>query len=160
MRSVFRRVAASLVGVALLAVLGGGAVASTPSWGVASLDLTPYRGKVVYLDFWASWCGPCKLSFPFMNRLAAYDSGRDFVLLAVNVDHDRAKADAFLAQVGGHVPVVYDSGGALARRFGVKAMPTSILIGRDGRIRYVHTGFYPEKMTLYQAHITELLNEN
>lgn len=123
-----------------------------------SLDLSQYRGKVVYLDFWASWCAPCKLSFPFLQKLQAYYAGQNFVLLAVNVDHDRAKADAFLREAGGNLPIVYDASGAIARTFGVKAMPTSVVIGPDGRVRYVHSGFFPEQMPLYEAHITELLN--
>lgn len=123
-----------------------------------AFDLSQYRGKVVYLDFWASWCAPCKLSFPFLQKLQAYYAGRNFVILAVNVDHDRAKADAFLRAAGGNLPIVYDTTGVIARTFNVKAMPTSVVIGTDGRVRYVHSGFFPDQMPLYQAHIAELLN--
>jgi thiol-disulfide isomerase/thioredoxin len=140
---------------AIAIVAAGHAAQAAPQ---ASLDLSQYRGKVVYLDFWASWCAPCKLSFPFLQKLQAYYAGRNFVLLAVNVDHDRAKADAFLREAGGNLPVVYDATGAIARTFNVKAMPTSVVIGPDGRVRYVHSGFFPDQMPLYEAHITELLN--
>jgi cytochrome c biogenesis protein CcmG, thiol:disulfide interchange protein DsbE len=123
------------------------------------VDLAQYRGKVVYLDFWASWCGPCQLSFPYMEQLIAHHSHDDFVLIAVNVDHKRALADAFLKRFSGKVPVVFDSTGKIAKQFGVKDMPTSMLIGRDGRTRYTHDGFYPEKTALYDAHVSELIHE-
>lgn len=125
----------------------------------ASLDLTKLRGKVVYLDFWASWCGPCKLSFPYMQRLAAAHPPDQFVIVAVNVDRSRDRADAFLAQAKSRLQIVYDPSAALARKFAVKGMPTSMLIGRDGRVRYVHEGFFPAKIPAYEAQITELLNE-
>jgi thiol-disulfide isomerase/thioredoxin len=123
------------------------------------LDLGKYKGKVVYLDFWASWCGPCKLSFPYMQRMTAKYPASDFVVLAVNLDKSRPKADAFLADVGSRLPVVYDPAGAIATRYAVKEMPTSVLIGRDGRVRHVHKGFFLDKAPEYEAHITELLNE-
>lgn len=125
----------------------------------APLNLSAYKGKVVYLDFWASWCAPCKLSFPYMERMTAVYSHGSFVVIAVNVDHSRERADAFLEQVGAGVPVVYDPKGEIARSFHVAAMPTSVLIGRDGRVRYVHQGFFQAKTDEYQAHIEELINE-
>ena len=123
------------------------------------LDLTRYKGKVVYLDFWASWCAPCKLSFPYMERMTSSYSRNSFVVIAVNVDHSRERADAFLSQVGVRIPIVYDSKGAIAAKFHVSTMPSSILIGRDGRVRYVHQGFFENKIPQYEAHIEELLNE-
>lgn len=123
------------------------------------LDLAAYRGRVLYLDFWASWCAPCQLSFPYMARMQAFYGGRGLAVLAVNVDQSRAKADAFLRRVDSDLPVVFDPAGALASRFAVKAMPTSILIGRDGRTRFVHQGFVTGQTPTYEAQITELLNE-
>lgn len=119
------------------------------------LDLAKYKGKVVYVDFWASWCGPCQESFPWMSALEKRMPADDFVLIAVNVDHEREKADAFLRRVGGGVPVVYDSDGAIARKFGVKGMPSSFVIGRDGRTLFSHEGFFIEKEPTYEAHISE-----
>jgi thiol-disulfide isomerase/thioredoxin len=124
-----------------------------------SLDLSKYKGKVVYLDFWASWCGPCKISFPYMERMTAVYRSEPFVVIAVNVDHSREKADAFLEQIGADIPVVYDPRGTIAAKFKITEMPTSILIGRDGRVRYVHQGFFQDKTSLYADHISELLNE-
>lgn len=148
-------IVAIVLGVALFAA-GGPAAADARS---SSLDLSRYRGKVVYLDFWASWCAPCKLSFPYMERLAYAYSGQRLVIIVVNVDHSRERANAFLSQVGGTLPVVYDSKGDIARRYGVQEMPTSILIDRDGRVRYVNKGFFAGQIPLYEARISELLNE-
>ena len=140
---------------ALAAILPGvPAAAQDPG-----LDLGKYKGKVVYLDFWASWCGPCKLSFPYMNRLAQTHAGDDLVVLAVDLDRARAPADLFLSQVKNRLPIVYDPTGREAKRFQVKAMPTSLLIGRDGRVRYVHDGFFAAQVPAYEAQIAELLRE-
>ena len=148
-----RRLAAPL-GLAL--VLGLGPPAQAQS---TSLNLEQYRGKVVYLDFWASWCGPCKLSFPYMQKMVLRYPRNDLVVIAVNVDRSRASADAFLGQVQNRLPVVYDPTAAVAKTFAIKAMPSSVLIGRDGRVRYVHQGFFLDKAPTYEAHISELLNE-
>ncbi len=123
------------------------------------LDLSPYIGKVVYVDFWASWCGPCQESFPFMNRLKRSYPDKDFVIVLVNVDRKRAKADRFLSHIPAPVPSIYDPKGKIARQFDIKAMPTSILIDRQGKIRYVHSGYYPQKTLEYTSHIKELINE-
>ncbi len=124
-----------------------------------ALDLAPYRGKVVYLDFWASWCGPCRLSFPYMQRLAAVYAAKPFALMAVNVDHSRERADAFLAQFGPNIHVVYDPDGHLAVKYGVREMPTSVVIDKTGRVRFTHDGFYEAQEAVYEDHIIRLLNE-
>ena len=147
------------LGWALVAALAIGGSPARVAAQDGALDLTRYKGKVVYLDFWASWCGPCKLSFPYMNRLAAEHASDDLVVLAVNVDRSRPQADAFLAQVKNRLTIVYDPAGREAKRFEVKAMPTSLLLGRDGRVRYVHSGFFPAQIPAYEAQITELLHE-
>ncbi|MBS0333426.1 MAG: TlpA family protein disulfide reductase [Proteobacteria bacterium] len=148
-------IAAALVATGSLAPISGALAAAARAGPV---DLAAYRGKVLYLDFWASWCAPCQLSFPFMSQVAARYAGRNFRLLAVNVDHVRQKADAFLAKAGGSVPVAFDPDGVLAARFGVHEMPTSFLLGPDGAVRFVHKGFFPDQAGLYVAHIEEMLN--
>ena len=117
------------------------------------------KGRYVLLDFWASWCGPCRLSFPYMELLRSAYARKEFVVIAVNVDHSRERADAFLNQVGGNVPVVYDPKGVIAAKYHVSEMPTSVLIGRDGRVRFVHQGFFETKTPQYESHIEELINE-
>ncbi len=135
------------------------AAPATVSARAAPLDLTPYKGKVVYLDFWASWCGPCRLSFPYIEQVASAYSSHDLVVLAVNVDHSRAKADGFLNSMGIHPTVIYDPSGAIARSFHISEMPTSILIDRSGHTRFVQQGFFENKISEYQAHIETLIHE-
>jgi thiol-disulfide isomerase/thioredoxin len=118
-----------------------------------------YRGKVVYVDFWASWCAPCHLSFGYMNMLRRMYSAQDLVIVTVNLDHDPAAAAGFLRKAGGALPVVYDPKGALATRFGVGTMPTSFLIGRDGRQRFVHRGYFENRAAEYSAHVATLVAE-
>jgi len=123
------------------------------------LNLSQYEGKVVYLDFWASWCGPCKLSFPFMKGLSHQYSSRDLVVVTINLDRSRAVADAFLRQVGSNLKVIYDSKGVLAKDYRVSDMPTSLLIDRTGKVRIIHKGFHPEKEAEYRAHVEQLIHE-
>jgi cytochrome c biogenesis protein CcmG/thiol:disulfide interchange protein DsbE len=130
-----------------------------PQATIPGIDLAQYRGKVVYLDFWASWCGPCQLSFPFMRDLATRFGDRDLVVVAVNLDHDRSRAQGFLNKYHPNFPIAYDPAGASARAFHVADMPTSIVIGRDGRVRYVHRGFLPADEQTYFTHVSELINE-
>ena len=146
-----------LAAIVLAGPLAGGSAIGAPL--PTELDLSQYKGKVVYIDFWASWCGPCKLSFPYMQGLEGRLPKSSFVLIAVNVDHARDQADAFLRQYGSSVPVVFDPKGVIASKYQVKAMPTSILIGRDGSVRYVHNGFFPAETANYDNQIEKLINE-
>jgi len=107
--------------------------------------LAELRGKVVLLDFWASWCGPCKLSFPWMSRMQDRHGARGLRVVAVNLDRQPADAAAFLRAVqpamSAPLTIAWDSAGATPARYGVKAMPTSALIGADGRVQLQHAGF-------------------
>jgi thiol-disulfide isomerase/thioredoxin len=123
------------------------------------LDLSAYRGKVVYLDFWASWCTPCRLSFPWMNDLQQSYEHSGLVVIGVNVDHDRALADEFLHSSSPAFKIVYDPNGDIAGKYDFKDMPTSVLIGRDGRVHFTHNGFFPAREGSYLADITSLLNQ-
>lgn len=98
------------------------------------------RGRVTYLDFWASWCPPCRQSFPWMDALHRRYRERGFQVVAVNLDHDRTLAEAFLDEQKPSFVVAFDNG-SVAHRFGVQAMPSSYLIGRDGQLLSGHTGF-------------------
>jgi thiol-disulfide isomerase/thioredoxin len=127
---------------AALAVLSLGLFVSRPVAAAATdLDLAALRGKVVYIDFWASWCAPCRQSFPWMNELQRKFGSDDFVIIGVNVDHTRAEADAFLADVAAEFRIVYDPDGVLAERYKVKGMPSSVLIDRNGNTVFAHEGF-------------------
>ena len=124
-----------------------------------ALDLAKYRGKVVYVDFWASWCGPCKLSFPYMQQLAARYPAGDVAIVTINLDRQRPAAEAFLRQVHGNLPVVYDPAGNLAKTWKVADMPTSLVFDRKGTMRFRHQGFFPAKTAEYESHIAQLVRE-
>ncbi|MFT5894310.1 MAG: YD repeat-containing protein [bacterium] len=103
-------------------------------------DLEHYRGKVVYVDFWASWCTPCRASFPFMQDMAE-EHGDSLAIIAINVDESRSDADQFLEQFEINFDIVYDAQGALAESFNLKGMPTSYLYDREGQLIGSHIGF-------------------
>jgi len=109
--------------------------------GKGRLDLDRYRGKVVWLDFWASWCPPCLSSLPDLEELRKQMPAKHFPLVAVNLDKDPAKALRFLERNPVGYPSASDPDGELPERFGLKTMPTSYLIDRDGTIRLVHEGY-------------------
>lgn len=122
-------------------------------------DPAAYRGKVVYLDFWASWCSPCLQSFPWMKQLQD-TFGRDgLVIVAVNVDHERAAADAFLRKTPPNFKVVYDSENKLFESYQLLGMPTAILFDRSGKQRGRHVGWRTEERSSYEAEIKALLRE-
>ncbi len=110
----------------------------------ATYTLADLRGKVVYIDFWASWCGPCRQSFPWMNEMQRKYGGRGLQIVGINLDAKRSDADRFLTQLPAQFALAFDANGESALKFGVKGMPTSVLIGRDGRVLLRHQGFRGE----------------
>ncbi|MDE2136256.1 MAG: TlpA family protein disulfide reductase [Gammaproteobacteria bacterium] len=125
--------------------------------GPDPLDLPGLRGKVVYVDFWASWCAPCRQSFPWMDGLARDLGPRGLVVIAVNVDHQRADADRFLSEFTPSFRVSFDPGGNLAQRFHVSALPMSFLIDREGHQVMEHAGFRAREEPDLQQRITAAL---
>lgn len=119
--------------------------------------LENYRGKVVLLDFWASWCVPCRRSFPWMNQMQAKYADDGLVIVAVNLDNDLDEARAFLQRYPADFKIAYDSDRSLARGYGVQVMPTSYLIGRDGTVVASHLGFKNAKADEYEASIISAL---
>ena len=140
-------------------LIGIGLALFTPAWAAAPLDLASLRGQVVYLDFWASWCGPCRQSFPWMQALKNSYESQGLAIVAVNVDTDRADADKFLHQFQPTFAVRFDPKGELAELYKVKGMPSSVLIDRHGVTRFTHVGFRPVDGAVYEAQLRELLSE-
>lgn len=132
-------------------------VFNAPVLQAADLDLTPHKGKVIYLDFWASWCGPCKESFPWMNEMT--QKYPDVKIIAVNLDKEKKDADAFLAKYPAKFEVVFDPTGKLAESYKVKGMPYSIIIDKNGKHIETHIGFSKEKSQEYVQQIKKLLGE-
>jgi peroxiredoxin len=118
---------------------------SAPSFDVpgtaANVRLADMKGKVVYVDFWASWCAPCKQSFPWMNEMQAKYGARGLQIVGVTVDRKREDAEKFLSSTPAKFMVAFDTTGKVAEAYRPKGMPTSYLIGPDGVVRAVHVGF-------------------
>lgn len=108
---------------------------------VGSVNLSKYQGKLVYLDFWASWCGPCRQSFPWMNALQSKYGGQGLQIIGVNLDQKNDDARQFLMANPAQFLVAFDPSGTTPRSYGIKGMPSSVLIGPDGRVLYEHSGF-------------------
>jgi peroxiredoxin len=123
----------------------------------ANVKLSQYRGQVVYLDFWASWCGPCKQSFPWMNAMHAKYAGQGLKVLAISVDTRRDDARKFLLANPAAFTVVYDGAGQTPRLYEVKTMPSSFVIDRKGRLALLHRGYEPQDSAdLERAIVTAL----
>ena len=124
-----------------------------------SASLSSLRGKVVYLDFWASWCGPCRTSFPQLEQLRNELGSRGFEVYAINVDEVEADALQFLSEVPVSYLVVRDGEGATPEAYGILGMPTGYLIDRQGVVRHVHQGFKKRDGAKLRTKIIELLGE-
>lgn len=121
------------------------------------LDLAQYRGKVVYLDFWASWCPPCRESFPWMNAMQHKYGSQGLVIVAVNVNEHTQNAIKFLKQIPAHFRIVYDPQGILAKQYNLIGMPSSFIIGRNGRVHYRDMGFRGSSPKKYEAELRSAL---
>lgn len=121
------------------------------------LELAHLKGKVVVIDFWASWCAPCRQSFPWLNEMQAKYRDRGLVIIGVNVDRERADAERFLQQTPAGFKIVYDPEGALATRYQVPGMPSSYVIGRAGQQAGVHIGFRNGMRQEREAELEHLL---
>jgi thiol-disulfide isomerase/thioredoxin len=119
--------------------------------------LAQHQGKVVYLDFWASWCGPCRKSFPWMNQMQQKYAQQGFVIISVNLDADKTLATEFLLENPANFLVIYDAKGDIAQHFKIQGMPSSLLIDKQGKVQQAHTGFFTNKVKLYEAQLTALL---
>jgi len=124
-----------------------------------TLDLNAYKGKVVYIDFWASWCGPCRQSFPWMKNLHETKAKDGLVIIGVNVDQDQKLANAFIDEFMPDFKIIFDPAGALASEFKVAGMPSAYIIDRSGKPRFKHIGYHADKREQYEQEIQTLLNE-
>jgi thiol-disulfide isomerase/thioredoxin len=134
-----------------------------PISSVAGLEQTiefkAYNGKVLLIDFWASWCGPCRQSFPWMNDMQTKYKGKDFEIIAINLDKETEAALDFLKEIPANFTLGFDPEGLTAEKMNIEAMPMSYLVDRKGMIRQRMIGFNTSKKAEHEAHIQTLLAE-
>jgi peroxiredoxin len=163
--------AAAMAG-GMLAFGGARAAAKLAAWGGKTApplalkdihggehDLSRYRGKVVLVNFWATWCEPCRYEMPSMQRLKAKLADKSFELLAVNVDEPEARVRRFVEETRFDLPVLLDVNKRVTRAWGVRVMPTTFLVGPDGRIRYRAVGDLDWSSSPVISTILQLLTE-
>ena len=124
-----------------------------------NINLNSLQGQVVYVDFWASWCSPCRKSFPWMNEMANKYKDMGFTIIAINLDKERNLADDFLKDIPHDFTIAFDPEGDTASAYKVRAMPSSYLIDKNGNIQYTHLGFRSENKAELESQIKSLLKQ-
>ncbi len=124
-----------------------------------NLRLSEYRGEVVMVNFWATWCGPCRQEMPLLDELYQRYERVGFNLLGVNIDDDSRKAMQMIEELGVNFPVLFDSRKEVSKLYEVEAMPVTVLIDREGNVRYVHHGYKPGYEEKYLDQVRSLLRE-
>lgn len=127
--------------------------------GGKPLSLTQYKGQVVMLNFWASWCGPCKQEMPLLESIYKKYNKLGFTLIGVNVEPDSKPADAVLAKLPVSFPIVYDPESKVSSLYDVSGMPTTVIIDRKGQVRLLHRGYKPGDENEYLDSIRQLIRE-
>jgi peroxiredoxin len=159
---------AALATAGLAALLTAPAAAATtpvagdfalPARDGGTLRLSELRGQVVMINFWATWCGPCRQEMPLLEQLHAKYEPLGFTLLGVNVEPDSAPAAEFLKRVPVTFPILFDRESKVSEQFGVEAMPSTVLIDREGRVRHVHRGYKPGDESTYADLVRSLVKE-
>lgn len=151
-----------LIGGVCLAGQEGQPVPQCPAQFAESqqnLDFSAFKGKVVLIDFWATWCGPCQKSMPFLNKLRNERRDEGFEIVAINVDEDRDEAVRYLQAHPVDYPMAFDPKGDCPGAFGVQAMPSSFFIDKAGKVRKVHLGYRDGDQDLIREQVSSLLAE-
>jgi peroxiredoxin len=169
-----KRMRLAFLGVLLVTVPGIFATASLASSGLAgqeapdfvlksadgsNLRLSEYRGDVVMINFWATWCGPCRQEMPLLDDLYSRYNRVGFSLLGVNIDDDSTRAMEMAKELGVSFPVLFDERKEVSRLYQVEAMPVTVLVDREGKVRHVHLGYKPGYEEKYLTQIRSLLRE-
>jgi thiol-disulfide isomerase/thioredoxin len=125
----------------------------------SNLRLSELRGEVVLLNFWASWCGPCREEMPLLDEIHQRYEPLGFTVLGVNVEEDSRAAKALLEQIPVSFPILFDSQSTVSKLYDVSAMPSTVLIDRDGNMRYLHRGYKPGYEQQYTQQVRALVRE-
>jgi peroxiredoxin len=132
---------------------------SLPDRSGNMVSLDDYKGQVVLVNFWASWCGPCRQEMPLLEELHQRYAPLGFTLLGINVEEDSSLADSFLAETPVEFPILYDRSNAVSKAYDVIAMPTTIIVDREGRVRFIHHGYKAGYENDYQDQVRTLIRE-
>jgi len=159
----------SLFPTLLLALLAGTATATgpapaAPDFALPARDggevrLSELKGQVVMINFWATWCGPCRQEMPLLQQIHTKYEPLGFTMLGVNVEPDSAAAQSWLKGMPVSFPILFDRKSEVSSSFGVEAMPSSVLIDREGRVRHVHRGYKPGDEAVYADLVRSLVKE-
>lgn len=159
------RTAALLVGLMVVSgAVSESADGPAPDFGLPdasgqSRSLSDYNGQVVMINFWASWCGPCRQEMPLLDELHRRYGALGFTMLGINVEEDSQLADNFLKDTPVSFPILYDRQNSVSKLYDVIAMPSTVIIDRTGNIRFIHHGYVPGTENEYQDQIRTLLRE-
>ncbi|MEM8546773.1 MAG: TlpA disulfide reductase family protein [Pseudomonadota bacterium] len=154
-----------LLAIGSVALASGGLSGATaPDFSLRNaageeVSLQDLRGEVVMINFWATWCGPCREEMPLLDELHSRYNRVGFSLLGVNIDDDQKRAEDMLDALGVTFPVVFDHTKRVSEQYGVSAMPVTLLLDREGVVRFVHHGYKPGYEDKYLEQIRELLRE-
>ena len=123
------------------------------------VSLADLKGQVVMINFWASWCGPCRKEFPALDQIYAKYKPMGFALVAINVESEKSDAEKFLATTPASFPILFDPDNKVSGSYGVSAMPTTVLVDRQGRVRWLHRAYKPGDEAKYIEQIRAALRE-
>jgi peroxiredoxin len=163
-KSVKRWAAAAVLIASTAFAAGGDTGGSAPSFELTTLEgqpgaLSQYKGQVVMVNFWATWCGPCQQEMPLLDQMYKKYKPAGFTLIGVNVDKDSPPVKELLARKPVSFPVLLDPANQVSKAYHVDEMPSSVIIDRKGQIRYVHRGYKPGDENEYQDRIRRLIRE-
>ena len=130
-----------------------------PARDGGTVRLSDLRGQVVMINFWATWCGPCRQEMPLLQQIQAKYEPLGFTLVGINVEPDSAAAMTWLKQVSVSFPILFDQKNVVAEQFGVQGMPSSVFVDRAGNVRYVHRGYQPGDEAKYADMVRSLAKE-
>jgi thiol-disulfide isomerase/thioredoxin len=155
--------AAALLATAWPAAATDGAVPA-PQFSLASraggeVSLADLKGQVVMINFWASWCGPCRQEFPALDQIYAKYKPMGFTLVAINVESEKSDAEKFLSATPASFPILFDPDNTVSGKYGVSAMPTTVLVDRQGRVRWQHRAYKPGDEAKYIEQIRAALRD-